>query len=304
MRLRGQGGNKGQGPWQGPPPPDRPPASVDPPGQKAGSRRGLRLKARQGLRTPPGRLPLRLTGAFNFCRGPGARVAGFSGIIKTFWHCPSVEWSLLAINIISSPVRCQTRCLKRLDGCWRWWFPSPFCSRGACFDTACGLHRKRRPLELSGTERSLHLRRNFCHDKRRLGRAFQVVLAGLLLLLALRALFGWPDAYTLTMASFLTFHLRHSVSQVPIARALWIIEALIWIFFAGFVMTWLLVLSNPARPKTLRDIPGTRARSVGLSVFLTGLLSAVVFGGASLAAGHLAAVVQSGRMGHCPICDP
>jgi hypothetical protein len=133
-------------------------------------------------------------------------------------------------------------------------------------------------LAASGTERSLHLRRIFCLDKRRLGRAFQVVLAGLLLLLALRALFGWLDAYTLTLASFLPFHLRHSVSQVPIAKALCVIEALIWIFSAGIVMTWLLVLSNPARPKASRGMPGTLARLVGLSVFLTGVVSAVVFG--------------------------
>jgi hypothetical protein len=134
-------------------------------------------------------------------------------------------------------------------------------------------------LAASGTERSLRLRRLYCFDKGRLGRALQIVLAGLLLLLALRALFGWLDAHTLTLVSVLTFHHRHPVSQVPIAKTVWVIEALISIFSAGFAMTWLLVLSNPAQPKTPRGVPGTLARSVGLSVFLTGLLSTAVFGG-------------------------
>ncbi|MEJ2010124.1 MAG: hypothetical protein P8Z30_18545 [Acidobacteriota bacterium] len=131
----------------------------------------------------------------------------------------------------------------------------------------------------AGTDRRLRLRRILCFEKKRLGRTFVVVLAGLLLFFVLGAMFGWLNSHALAVASFLTFHLQHPVSYVPISNILWVIEALVWIVFAGFVMTWLLVFSNPPRPASTRNTSKMLAGSISLSVFLTGLLSAVVFGG-------------------------
>lgn len=125
----------------------------------------------------------------------------------------------------------------------------------------------------------LPLRKIISLDKRRLGRMFLLVLAGIPMWFALSGILGWLDSHTLTMASFLTYHLQHPVSYVPIGNFLSVIEALIWIFLAGFFMTWLLVLSNPPQPAASRRARETLSRSVSLPVFLTGLLSAVAFGG-------------------------
>jgi hypothetical protein len=131
----------------------------------------------------------------------------------------------------------------------------------------------------SGTDSHLRLRKILSLDKRRFVRTFLVALAGILLCSALSALFGWLDSQALAVASFLTYHLQHPVSYVPISNILWVIEALAWIFLAGFVMAWLLVLSNPPQPGAPQSARKTLARSVSLSVFLTGILSTVGFGG-------------------------
>lgn len=130
-----------------------------------------------------------------------------------------------------------------------------------------------------GTDRCLHLRKIISLEKRRLGRTLLVVLAGILLCSALSTVFGWLDSHALAVASFLTYHLQHPVSYMPISNFLSIIEALVWIFFAGFVLAWLLVLSSTPQPAAPRSTRETLAWSVSLSVFLTGILSVVGFGG-------------------------
>lgn len=131
----------------------------------------------------------------------------------------------------------------------------------------------------SGADPHLRLRKLLTFEKGRLGRTLLVVLAGTLLYLVLAAVFGWLDGHTLNVASFLTFHLQHPVSAVLITGFLWLIEAIIWILYGGFVITWLLEYSNTPRLGTPRAARQTLARSVSLSVFLTSLLSVVVFGG-------------------------
>lgn len=131
----------------------------------------------------------------------------------------------------------------------------------------------------SGTERHLRLSKTLCLEKRRLGRTLLVVLAGIVVGSVLCWLFGWLNSHALDAASFLTLHLQHPVSYVPISKALWGIEVLAWIFFAGFAMAWLMVFSNPPGPVGAQSAGGSMARSVSLPVFLTGILAAVVFGG-------------------------
>jgi len=130
----------------------------------------------------------------------------------------------------------------------------------------------------AGTDGHLSLRRILCFEKKRLGRTLLIVLAGALLFFALGALFDWVNAHALTVASFLTFHLQRPVSHMLIGEILWVLEALIWLAFAGLLMMWLLSFSNP-RQQAAECPRATPIRSLGLSAFLTSLLSAVVFGG-------------------------
>jgi len=130
----------------------------------------------------------------------------------------------------------------------------------------------------SGKESRLRVSRTLSLEKRRLGRTLLVVLAGIAVGSVLCWLFGWLNSHALDAASFLTFHLQHPVSYVPISKVLWVIEALAWIFFAGFAMAWLMVFSNQPRSAGAQSTRGTLARSLSLPVFLTGILAAVVFG--------------------------
>lgn len=131
----------------------------------------------------------------------------------------------------------------------------------------------------SGTENHLRLSKILSLEKRRLGRTLLVLLAGIVVGSALCWLFGWLDSHALDAASFLTLHLQRPVSYVPISKVLWIIEALAWIYFAGFVMIWLLVFSNPQAPAVPQGARETLPRSMSFPVFLTGILTAVVFVG-------------------------
>lgn len=146
----------------------------------------------------------------------------------------------------------------------------------------------------SGAEQRFRLRKILSFEKGRLGRTLLVVLAGILLYLVLGTVFGWLDAHALNVASFLTFHLQHPVSSAVIASFLWLIESIIWIIYAGFVITWLLEYSNPPQAATARDVRQTLARSISLSVFLTSLLSVIVFGGLVWAVATWRPVVKPG----------
>lgn len=130
-----------------------------------------------------------------------------------------------------------------------------------------------------GTESHLRLSKILSLEKRRLGRTLLVVLAGTVVGAVLCWLFGWFDGHALDVASFLTFHLQRPVSYVPISKFLSVIEAAIWISFAGFAMAWLMMFSNPRGTVAPRSAGKTLARFVSLPVFLTGVLAAVVFGG-------------------------
>jgi hypothetical protein len=131
----------------------------------------------------------------------------------------------------------------------------------------------------SGTDNHLRLRNILSFEKERLGRALLAMLAGTLLYLVLAAVFDWLNVHALNVASFLTFHLQRPVSSVPIVSLLLFIETIIWIIYAGLVITWLLEYSNTPQGEAPRNARRTLARSVSLSVFLTTLLAMVVFGG-------------------------
>jgi hypothetical protein len=146
----------------------------------------------------------------------------------------------------------------------------------------------------AGSESHLRLRKILIFEKGRLGRTLLVLVAATLLYLVLGAVFGWLDAHALNVASFLTFHLQHPVSSVVIASFLWLVEAIIWIIYAGFVITWLLAYSNPPQAVASRNAQLTLAQSVSLSVFLTSLLGVVIFGGLAWALATWRPIVKPG----------
>jgi hypothetical protein len=131
----------------------------------------------------------------------------------------------------------------------------------------------------AGTDRGLSLRRILSFEKRQFGRAALVVLAGLLLGFILDELFGWIRRRALETASFLTFHTQRPVSYILVEKTFWTLEALIWIAFACFLITWLLALSNRRQAAPASEGEGMRGRSFSIINFVTGVLSACVFGG-------------------------
>jgi hypothetical protein len=140
----------------------------------------------------------------------------------------------------------------------------------------------------------LPLRKILSFERKRFWRTALMALAGLLLIYAINALFGWINDHALTVASFLTFHLQLPVSYLLIGKIFWVIEALFWISFAGFSMTWLLALSGPKESVAPQTKSPMLASSFGLPVFLTGLVSAIVFGGLAWLVATWHPVVKAG----------
>jgi hypothetical protein len=131
----------------------------------------------------------------------------------------------------------------------------------------------------AGTDARLRLRRILSFEKKGIQRAALVAFIGLLLGLGFDALFGWINNHALNAASFLTFQTQHPVSYVLIGKALWVIEALIWIVVAGFLTMWLLAPLRPTSQAVARSTVRSVARGFGAIVFLTGVLAVAVFGG-------------------------
>jgi hypothetical protein len=138
----------------------------------------------------------------------------------------------------------------------------------------------------SGAEKHLSLRRILSIE--RIGRTALVALAVLAGVLVLDAVFGWIDDHAVFIASFLTFHFQHPVSYIVIGKFLWVIEAIIWITVAGVFMNWLLLFSRPRSFAPMQSAPRP-TRLLGVMTFVTGILSAGVFGSLAwlLATWHL-----------------
>ena len=128
----------------------------------------------------------------------------------------------------------------------------------------------------SGANKHLSLKRILSLE--RIGRTTLVALAVLAGVFVLDAVFGWINDHAVSIASFLTFHFQHPVSYIVIGRILWVIEAIIWITFASVFMNWLLLFSSP-RPSAPAQNATRPARLLGVMTFVTGILSAGVFGG-------------------------
>jgi magnesium-transporting ATPase (P-type) len=116
-------------------------------------------------------------------------------------------------------------------------------------------------------------------NRRQFARCLVMVTASGLLALALAALFGRCNEYTLEVASFLTFHSEKPVSPVTVAKVFWVIQTFLWIVIWGFLLSFLIVLLRTGWREAKRQSAHLIANCCWRSSFLTSLLSVVVFGG-------------------------
>jgi len=130
-----------------------------------------------------------------------------------------------------------------------------------------------------GVEQRLRLRTSLRFGRRRFAWVLATVTIAFLLAVAGAFLFGWLNDHALNAASFLTLHLRKPVSYLLVGQIFWTLEALFWIALGGCLLRWLLAISKTGWK--LRKHPSTNApvRPTRIVSFLTGLLSACVFGG-------------------------
>lgn len=143
----------------------------------------------------------------------------------------------------------------------------------------------------AGMERRLTMRSILCFQTRRWGRTALAALAAGAAIFILDELFGWINGLALTVASFLTFHAQHPVSHELIGEIPTVIESLVWVFLAGLAMTRLLTFLNPRDPAR-QSAPSRPPRR--FFVFLTGVLSSIVFGGLAWLLATWNPVVQAG----------
>jgi hypothetical protein len=113
----------------------------------------------------------------------------------------------------------------------------------------------------------------------RFGITALFVLAALVGIYLLAALFGWINGLALSVASFLTFHSQQAVSYKLIGEILWVAEALIWVMATGALMKWMILVSSP-RPPAAASVSTRVAQSYWMTL-ATGILAAGVFGGSA-----------------------
>jgi hypothetical protein len=93
------------------------------------------------------------------------------------------------------------------------------------------------------------------------------------------AVFGWINAHSVEVASFLTFHSKKPVSDVLIENIYSVIELVLWTVFSGFLLSFFVALLRGgwrgAQKQTWKLLAGCAFQTP----FLTNLLSVAVFGG-------------------------
>lgn len=90
------------------------------------------------------------------------------------------------------------------------------------------------------------------------------------------AILGWVNDHALEVASFLTFHLRRSVNHVRIEELFGIVEWLIWIILAGFLLNLFTTLLREGWLAVRRQRWKLLAGAAFQGPFLASLLSAGV----------------------------
>ena len=116
-------------------------------------------------------------------------------------------------------------------------------------------------------------------SRRQLLRAMAFVVAGALVVLVVLVLFTRLDRFALEVASFVTFRAEKPVSPETIGKVFTVLEALLGIAIAGFLLSFLLALILQGWRESLRAAPRLLASACGRAAFLTSFLSLLIFGG-------------------------
>jgi hypothetical protein len=97
--------------------------------------------------------------------------------------------------------------------------------------------------------------------------------------LVLAEIFSWVNRHSVEVASFLSFHSERPVSYSVIEKCLMAIEGLIWIAVAGLLVGLLMVLFRNGWQRAHKQFGKDPVASCFGVQFLSGFLSAAVFGG-------------------------
>jgi H+/Cl- antiporter ClcA len=92
-------------------------------------------------------------------------------------------------------------------------------------------------------------------------------------------LFRRSDDLALEVASFLTFHSEKAVSPISVGKAFWVIQMLIWVIVAGFLLSFLAHLLREGWREACRRAGRILASCCWRAPFWTILLDAAIFGG-------------------------
>jgi hypothetical protein len=106
--------------------------------------------------------------------------------------------------------------------------------------------------------------------------------------------FAWINNHALEVASFLTFHAQTPVSYVLIRKIYQVIEGLVWIALAGFLLSFCIALFMHGWRGARKLAGRLLARCLFRSPFVAGLLSVAVFGGAAYVLAQWRPVVPAG----------
>jgi hypothetical protein len=131
-------------------------------------------------------------------------------------------------------------------------------------------------------------------DRRKLLKALIFGLVTCVLVWLLGAVFGWINNHSVEVASYLTFHSQKPVSHFAIEKIYRVVETLLWIVLAGFLLSFLHTLLRggwrEAREQEGKLLAGCTFRTP----FLTGLLSVGVFGGGAYRLANWLPIVSVG----------
>jgi hypothetical protein len=131
--------------------------------------------------------------------------------------------------------------------------------------------------------RGFPLRSLWTIDRKKLLKTMIFCLVSSVLVWLCGAVFGWINAHSVEVASFLTFHSGEPVSHVLVEEIYSVIEGLLWTVISGFLLSFFAALLpagwRGAGKQTWKLLAGCAFRTP----FLTNLLSVAVFGGLAFA---------------------
>lgn len=130
-------------------------------------------------------------------------------------------------------------------------------------------------------DRRLPLRSFWGFHRRQFVHSLLLVVVSLILVTLIAELFAWVNRHSIEVASFLTFHSQKPVSHVVIEKICAVVESLIWIALAGFLLTLLIVILRGSWQQVRKQCGRILASCCFKTSFFSGLLSVAVFGGLS-----------------------